>query len=103
MNNLLQRPCTPKGNNVYEWGDWDDNILLDSLDVKHLQEVHYPYEYKHERATTVKKSMKKGTPILQLATQMKGLRGYSLRSLQKDALALSRAQAEREQTELRNY
>jgi hypothetical protein len=84
-------------NKTVEWGEWTDNTnsLLDEVDIKHLKEVHFPFNYKHERAVTVKKAMASNTPILRLHDQWKGLRGFSLRSLQKDALALSRAKEER--------
>ncbi len=101
---LLRTPGRWIDDKTCEWGDWKSTeSLLDELDIKHLTEVHYPCRYKSERAMTVKKTLETGKPVLQLFNELKGLRGYSLRSLQKDATALSRASSERNELKLRNY
>jgi hypothetical protein len=100
---LLRTPGRWIDDKTCEWGDWKSTeSLLDELDIKHLKEVHYPFQFKSERAMTVKKALSANKPVLQLHNELKGMRGYSLRSLQKDAIALSRATSERNELNIRN-
>jgi hypothetical protein len=75
---------------VMEWGNWsaEREVLLDEIDIQYLRDAHHPYQYKEDRAVTVKKYITKGLPLSQLVREMNGRKGYSERSIQKDATAL---------------